>query len=206
MAGPRHVRLHEYTATDYKSGTSRSIGRWLGVLGKLTSKQRRDEVVYRLLRSGICWLLHSFCSPNHELHLREDTLGYDPALEVVRVYNRQWPTAIAVSSTGRKFSSYPGGLDILNTKNGINGVYQVAELTSFDGETAYPNASYNSPSGGAVDYTVVPPATKGLSNYLLGVQAVYIDYEDTLWILDTVRVQSIANSLPCCQHLRAGQN
>lgn len=29
-------------------------------------------------------------------------------LEVVHLYNDQWPTGITVSRTGRKFSNYPG--------------------------------------------------------------------------------------------------
>lgn len=125
--------------------------------------------------------------------IREDTLGYDSALEVVHIYNGQWPTGIAVSKTGRKFSCYPGGLDILNTNTGLNNVYQVSELTGFDTETAFPNASYNNPPGGAIDLLSVPTVTKGLSNYLLGVQSVVIDYDDVLWILDTGRVQSLTN-------------
>jgi sugar lactone lactonase YvrE len=66
-------------------------------------------------------------------------------------------------------------------------------LTGFDTETAFPNASYNNPPGGAVDYTKIPTVTKGLSNYLLGVQSVVIDYDDVLWILDTGRARSLAN-------------
>ena len=125
--------------------------------------------------------------------LREDPLGYDSALEIEHIYKGQWPTGIAVSKSGRKFSCFPAGLDILNTNNGLNGAYQVAELTGFDTETAYPNVSYNNPPGGSVDYTKIPAVTKGLSDYLLGVQSVVIDYDDVLWILDTGRVQSLAN-------------
>lgn len=100
-----------------------------------------------------------------------------------------------MSKTGRKFSCYPAGLDIMNTNTGLNSVYQVSELTGFDTETAYPNASYNNPPGGSIDLLSVPARTKGLSNYLLGVQSVVIDYDDVLWILDTGRVQSVANLL-----------
>jgi hypothetical protein len=62
-----------------------------------------------------------------------------------------------VSSTGRMFSCYPAGLDAGNVNTGSNGKFQVAELTSMDTETAYPNVTYNSPPGGAVNYTVYPP-------------------------------------------------
>jgi len=37
-------------------------------------------------------------------------------------------SSIAVSSTGRKFSTFPAGLDANNTNTGSNGKYQVAEL------------------------------------------------------------------------------
>lgn len=71
-----------------------------------------------------------------------------PALEVVHLYYDEWPTGIAVSSTGRKFSNYPGALDKNNTNNGSNGKYTVAELTSNTTEAAYPNAEWNNPPGG----------------------------------------------------------
>lgn len=102
---------------------------------------------------------------------------------------------IAVSSTGRKFTCYPGGLDPTNVNQGIPGIYTVGEITSPTTEVAYPNISYNTPPGGAVDYTTVPPKTKGLSNYLLGVQSVVVDELDTLWILDTGRVISLSDPL-----------
>jgi hypothetical protein len=43
---------------------------------------------------------------------------YGPALELVHLYYDQFPTGIAVSSTGRLFSNYPGGLDANDTNNG----------------------------------------------------------------------------------------
>ena len=77
---------------------------------------------------------------------------------------------------------------MLNANDGLNGVFQVAELTSDSTETAYPNASYNNPPSGAVNRLKVPPVTKGDTNHLLGVQSVVVDEDDTLWILDTGRV------------------
>lgn len=67
-----------------------------------------------------------------------------------------------MSSTGRKFSSYPGGLDPSNANDGSNKVYTVGELTSLTGETAYPSLEMNSPPGGAINYTTNPPS---LSNF-----------------------------------------
>lgn len=34
---------------------------------------------------------------------------YGPALEIEHAYYGQWPTGVAVSSTGRIFSNFPGG-------------------------------------------------------------------------------------------------
>lgn len=73
-----------------------------------------------------------------------------PELELVHLYYDQWPTGIAVSSTGRKFSNYPGGLDKNNTNNGSNGKYTVAELTGNSTEAPYPNADWNNPPGGGM--------------------------------------------------------
>lgn len=70
---------------------------------------------------------------------------------------------------------------------------QVGEITGMDSEKAYPNATYNMSPLGAVDRTKVPPVTKGDPNHLLGVQSVIVDSADTLWILDTGRVQDLTN-------------
>lgn len=84
--------------------------------------------------------------------LIEDPGKAGPALELVHLYYDQWPTGIAVSSSGRKFSNYPGALDGNNTNNGSNGKYTVAELTGNSTEAAYPNADWNNPPGGGEFY------------------------------------------------------
>ncbi|EXF81967.1 major royal jelly protein [Colletotrichum fioriniae PJ7] len=111
-----------------------------------------------------------------------------PSLEVVHLYNDQWPTGIAVSSTGRKFSNYPGGLDPNNTNDGTNGKYTVAELFDDNSEKPYPSAEFNNPPGGAINFTTTPPTGANFQSYLIGVQSVVIDSADRLWILDTGRV------------------
>lgn len=113
-----------------------------------------------------------------------------PELELVHLYNDQWPTGIAVSSTGRKFSNYPGGLDPNNTNDGSNGKYTVAELLDGNTERPYPSAEMNNPPGGAINTTTTPPTGANYQDYLLGVQSVVIDSADRLWILDTGRVQT----------------
>ncbi|KAF2025284.1 major royal jelly protein [Setomelanomma holmii] len=112
-----------------------------------------------------------------------------PALEIVHLYNDQWPTGITVSRSGRKFSNYPAGLDSNNTNTGTNNKYQVAELTGNSTETPYPSAEINNPPGGAVNYTTTPPTGANYQNYLIGVQSVVLDPLDRLWILDTGRAQ-----------------
>ena len=113
-----------------------------------------------------------------------------PELELVHLYNDQWPTGIAVSSTGRKFSNYPGGLDPNNTNDGTNGKYTVAELFDDNTERPYPSAEMNNPPGGAINSSTTPPTGANYQDFLLGVQSVVIDSADRLWILDTGRVQT----------------
>lgn len=105
-----------------------------------------------------------------------------PSIEAVHYYYDQWPTGIAVSSTGRLFSNYPPGLDPMNQN------YTVAELTSEDTETPYPSAEYNFPPGGRYNYSTYPPSSASSPDHLIGVQSVVIDAKDRLWILDTGRV------------------
>lgn len=93
-----------------------------------------------------------------------------------------------MSSTGRKFSNYPAGLDGNNTdlSNGIS-KYQVAELVSGDAERPYPSLEMNSPPGGAINKSSYPPTSVNYADRLIGVQSVVVDSADRLWILDTGR-------------------
>jgi len=79
-----------------------------------------------------------------ELLLRDPGV-YGPALEVVHLYWDQFPTGIAVSKEGRRFSNYPGALDPNNTFRGTEPRYTIAELLSNDTERAFPSAEMNSP-------------------------------------------------------------
>ncbi|KAF2445257.1 hypothetical protein P171DRAFT_521279 [Karstenula rhodostoma CBS 690.94] len=112
---------------------------------------------------------------------------YGPPLEVVHLYNDQWPTGIAISRSGRKFSNYPPGLDANNTNDGTNGKYTVAELVGNDTERAYPSVEINNPPGGSVNYSTYPATGANYQDYLIGVQSVVLDPLDRLWILDTGR-------------------
>ncbi|KAJ4324731.1 hypothetical protein N0V94_001128 [Neodidymelliopsis sp. IMI 364377] len=116
-------------------------------------------------------------------------------LEVVHLYNDQWPTGITVSRSGRMFSNYPAGLDSNNTNTGNVTRYAVAELNSNNTETPYPSLEINNPPGGAINYTTNPPTSANYQNYLIGVQSVVLDPLDRLWILDTGRVQTADGTL-----------
>jgi sugar lactone lactonase YvrE len=132
------------------------------------------------MRSSICLsvLLGTFTSAQNIL---SDPGALGPTPEIVHLYYDQWPTGIAVSASGRKFSNYPP-LD----PNNVNG-YTVAELTSNNTETPFPSLEINSPPGGRINYTTYPPTSANYPNYLIGVQSVVIDPADRLWILDTGR-------------------
>lgn len=65
--------------------------------------------------------------------------------------------------------------------------YTVGELTSNTTEIPYPNAAINIPPGGRINYTTTPPTGANTPDYLVAVQAVYIDSLDRLWMLDTGR-------------------
>jgi hypothetical protein len=101
--------------------------------------------------------------------------------EIVHLYNDEWPTGIAVSKSGRKFSNYPPALDPTNTR------YTVAELRGNNSEVPYPSAEINSPPGGSINHTTYPATGANYANYLIGVQSVVVDPADRLWILDTGR-------------------
>jgi hypothetical protein len=82
--------------------------------------------------------------PGEELLIRDPGV-YGPALEVVHLYWDQFPTGIAVSKNGRRFSNYPGGLDPQNTYRGTEPKYTIAELMPNNTERAFPSVEMNSP-------------------------------------------------------------
>lgn len=116
-------------------------------------------------------------------------LWYNALPQLQTHFLTSW-SGITVSRSGRKFSSYPAGLDSNNTNTGSVTRYAVAELKFNNTETPYPNAQINNPPGGAINYTTNPPTSANYQNYLIGVQSVVLDPLDRLWILDTGRVQT----------------
>jgi hypothetical protein len=81
--------------------------------------------------------------------VRTDPGTAGPPLEIVHLYEGQWPTGVAVSSSGRLFSSFPAGLDTNNTNTGSGAgasKFQVAEL--FNGtEVALAHHSFDHTAG-----------------------------------------------------------
>nr|XP_018895845.1 PREDICTED: uncharacterized protein LOC109029713 [Bemisia tabaci] len=133
-------------------------------------------------------LVHGGQQCNTICNLPEDTLCYDPKLEIVHLYEDQWPTDIAITPCGRKFSCYPSGIDAKNTNNGCNGKYAVAELKKC-GEVPYPNYCINNPPNGAINYCTSPPVTYGYPDYFLSVQALLYDCAYGLFCLDAARAR-----------------
>lgn len=86
-------------------------------------------------------------------------------LEVEAKFDKAMPTGVAVSKSGRTFINYP--------KWGDDVISSVVEVLNDNTEIPYPNKSMNS-------YDPNKPQSTWLS-----VQAIYIDYRDHLWILDT---------------------
>ncbi|KAG9379593.1 major royal jelly protein [Pyrenophora tritici-repentis] len=127
--------------------------------------------------------------------LRSDPGVAGPPLELVHLYNNQWPTGITVSKAGRKFANYPSGLDPNNTNTGTNQKYAVQEILSNGTEIPYPGADINNPPGGAINYTITPPNGANYATHLLGVQSVVLDPLDRLWILDTGRSLTTSGTL-----------
>ncbi len=103
-------------------------------------------------------------------------------VEIVHLYYDEWPTDIAVASSGRMFSNYPPTLDPKSTR------YTVAELLADNTDVPFPNAVINSPPDGSINYTTIPPTGANYQDHLIGVQSVVIDPANRLWILDTSRV------------------
>lgn len=130
---------------------------------------------------------HALAQDASNITFITDPLVAGPPLETVHAFYGQFPTGVAVSSTGRIFANFPAGLEAGNTNNGTPGIYQVAELTGLTAEVAYPSVDMNTPPGGAVNYSTNPPTGTSYADYLIAVQSVVVDPADQLWILDTGR-------------------
>ncbi|GAB7360781.1 hypothetical protein MBLNU230_g0768t1 [Neophaeotheca triangularis] len=125
--------------------------------------------------------------PSDTPGIYQDSIKYGPEIELVHLYNDQFPTGITVSREGRMFSNYPPALDANNTNNGENGKYTIAEIFSDNTERPYPSFEMNNPPGGDINYTTPSPTGANYQDYLIGSQSCVMDSANRLWILDTGR-------------------
>jgi len=95
---------------------------------------------------------------------REKTVG-TAKLEVIHEFRKQMPVGIAVTSTGRRFVSYPRWEDPLT--------FTLAELKN-GREVPYPTA-------GAIQNG----AKSGPQKNMVSLQGLQVDAQDRLWVLDT---------------------
>merc|ERR1712176_839850 len=95
------------------------------------SNHRSSNIAINMLGSSLFALGNAQTgagTSNQGQQLLTDPGVYGPELEVVHLYFDQFPTGIAVSREGRRFSNYPGGLDPNNTYRGDVPKYTIAEL------------------------------------------------------------------------------
>jgi hypothetical protein len=104
-----------------------------------------------------------------ELLIRDPGV-YGPALEVVHLYWDQFPTGIAVSKNGRRFSNYPGALDPNNTYRGTEPKYTIAELLPNNTERAFPSVEMNSPVSRFLEWFWC----KGLADFCCSMLCLYL--------------------------------
>nr|XP_018895601.1 PREDICTED: uncharacterized protein LOC109029558 [Bemisia tabaci] len=122
--------------------------------------------------------------------LPEDPMCHDPRLEVVYLYQDQWPNAFVMTPCGRKFSCYPAGIDSKNVNDGCNGKFQVAQLTDC-GEVAYPNYCINNPEGGVISNCNGTLTTRGLKHHFISVQTLVYDKKtNRMMCLDAGRART----------------
>lgn len=134
-----------------------------------------------LIAPALACLLHVWQATSQ--HIQSDPGVAGPSLEIAHLYYDQFPTGIAITSAGRRFSTYPSSLFGKNINN-----YTVAELTSNNTEVPYPNLAINTPPGGRVNHSTSPATAANYKDYLISVQGIVVDARDRLWLLDNGRV------------------
>lgn len=117
--------------------------------------------------------------------LRTDNGTYGPEIEEFHYYYGQWPTGVAVSSTGRLFVCYTRGGAAVSP-------FTLGEAVNQTAEAAYPSADFSIPVEQVNTTIAGMPFGVGNSTNLISVQTVYITSEtaerpETLWVLDTGR-------------------
>ncbi|KAK9681134.1 hypothetical protein K7432_015744 [Basidiobolus ranarum] len=102
-----------------------------------------------------------------------DPMTFGPALEVVHEFYQQLPTGVAVSSDGRMFVSYPRWTDDVR--------YSVAEIINGK-EIPYPSLSMHPQTSEIQSANVTNRSFKDL---IVSAQAIELDGQDRLWVVDT---------------------
>ena len=125
--------------------------------------------------------------------LRTDNATAGPPLEEVHYYYSQWPTGVAVSSTGRIFSTYLRG--------GNSYQFTLGEVVNTTAEQAYPSQSANLPPDQLTFEANNITFGSSDANAFISVQSVVItsggpggSSSETLWVLDTGRPSLEATS------------
>ncbi|MEM6334510.1 MAG: L-dopachrome tautomerase-related protein [Planctomycetota bacterium] len=95
----------------------------------------------------------------------------DAPFRVVQTFGRLTPTGVAVSGRGRTFVGFA---DL--PESSLNNPLRLAELTADGDATPYPSKSWNNWRG--------EPGGQALRG-LIDVRGVWIDPDDTLWVLDS---------------------
>ena len=123
--------------------------------------------------------------------LRSDNGTTGPSVEEVHYYYTEWPTGVAVSSTGRIFTSFLRG--------GNSYQYTLGEVVNMTSEVAYPSQSAQLPLNELTFESNSITFSPGDSNAFISVQSVVItsggsngSSSETLWVLDTGRVNVVA--------------
>ena len=118
--------------------------------------------------------------------LRADNGTAGPQLEEVHYYYSQWPTGVAVSSTGRIFTTYLRG--------GNSYQFTLGEVVDTTTEQAYPSQSDNLPPDQLTFEANNITFGSSDANAFISVQSVVItsagpdgSSSETLWVLDTGR-------------------
>ena len=142
--------------------------------------------------SGILTALANliFCAAGQNV-LRADNGTAGPPLEEVHYYYTEWPTGVAVSSTGRIFTTFLRG--------GNSYQYTLGEVVNMTTESPYPSQGAQLPLSDLTFVSNNITFSPGDANAFISVQSVVItsggsdgSSSETLWVLDTGRASLTA--------------
>ncbi|TIA91293.1 hypothetical protein E3P99_01132 [Wallemia hederae] len=101
---------------------------------------------------------------------------FGPELSVEHLYHDLFPAGVAVTESGRKFSTFP---------RGPGNKYTLAELVDLDTEEPFPSLEANTlPS---FENASNPGYSSAYDDLLVSCQGIAVDAEDRVWVMDTGR-------------------